>query len=67
VWKAFGSSCATVEVGNAANLFDRTRSLWAPSHRLSGRRWPPGIYKNRSIDEANRRRLDWQRQPREGK
>ena len=30
------------------------------ANRLSGRRWPPGVFKDRSIEDANRRREAWQ-------
>jgi hypothetical protein len=33
----------------------------ALARRLSPHRWPPGLYKNRTIEEANARRLAWQR------
>jgi hypothetical protein len=40
-------------------LWRHIAAWMALSSRLSGRRWPPGVYKNRSIEEANRRRDSW--------
>ncbi len=40
-------------------LWERIADWMALSARLSPNRWPPGIYKNRTIEEANRRRQSW--------
>ena len=36
-------------------LFRAIRSLWAFSARTFPRRFPPGVYKHRSIEDAQRR------------
>lgn len=43
------------------NLWPTVASLWARSARLSPRRYPPGVYKHRSIEEANRLEDAWDR------
>ena len=40
-------------------LWDRIGAWMALSNRLSPRQWPPGVYKNKTIEEANRRRESW--------
>lgn len=40
-------------------LWARIGAWMALSKRLSPRRWPPGVYRNRTIEEANRRRESW--------
>jgi hypothetical protein len=42
-----------------AGLWRRITELWSLSSRLYVRRFPPGVYKNRTLDEAHRRRLAW--------
>ena len=44
---------------NDPRLWRRIAAWMALSNRLSRRRWPPGVYKNRTIEEANRRRDSW--------
>jgi hypothetical protein len=42
-------------------LWRHITSLWSLSSRLSPRRLPPGVYKSRSLEEANRRRQSLER------
>lgn len=44
-----------------ARPWRRIAELWALSSRLCPRRFPAGVHRNRSIDEANRRRERWAR------
>jgi hypothetical protein len=37
----------------------RITELWALSSRLHRTRFPAGVHKNRTIEEANRRRAAW--------
>ena len=43
-------------------LWSHIASLWEFSHRLFPRKFPPGVYKHRSIEEANQQREAWNRQ-----
>jgi len=36
-------------------------ALWSLSSTLHQARFPPGVHKNRNLDEANARRLSWLR------
>jgi hypothetical protein len=40
-------------------LLSRIRSLWQFSARLFPRKFPPGVYKYRSIEEANKQKDAW--------
>jgi len=41
-------------------LFRAIRSLWSFSARVFPRRFPPGVYKHRSIEDAQRQREIWE-------
>jgi hypothetical protein len=41
-------------------LWRRIAAWMTTSRRLAPRRWPPGLYRNRTIEEANARREAWQ-------
>ncbi len=41
-------------------LVARIRALWRLSSRLSRRRYPPGCYRHRSIEELNRQVEAWE-------
>jgi hypothetical protein len=41
-------------------LWRRITDLWAFSDRLCCRRLPPGVHRNRSMEELNRRRAAWE-------
>jgi hypothetical protein len=43
----------------AADLAERIRRLWAFAAHFAPRRLPPGVRKFRSIEEANRDRVEW--------
>ena len=45
-------------------LWRRIAALWELGARLCPRRRPPGVHRNRTIDEANARRLSWELGPR---
>ncbi len=47
------------EAGDPEHL-RRVRWLWAFADRLCARRFPPGVYRYRSIDEAQRERERWE-------
>jgi hypothetical protein len=42
------------------NLWAHVAALWRFSSRLFPRKFPPGVYKHRTIEEANRLRERWQ-------
>ncbi|HEX3694701.1 MAG TPA: hypothetical protein VH374_04860 [Polyangia bacterium] len=48
-------------------LWRRVTRWMALSLRLARRRWPPGVYRNRTIEEANLRREGWQSQSRQSR
>lgn len=37
-----------------------TRRVWALSNKICPLRFPPGVYKHRSIEDAERLRKEWQ-------
>ncbi len=37
-------------------------ATWALAARLCPQRFPPGVYKHRSIEDANRRTEEWERE-----
>ena len=41
--------------------FRRVARLWLRSSRLSPRRFPPGVHRHRSVEEAAAQRDDWLR------
>lgn len=41
-------------------LFRAIRSTWGFAHRTLRPRFPPGVYKHRSIEEAQRLRVRWE-------
>ena len=41
-------------------LLAAIRRVWAFSMRLAPRRFPPGVYKYRSIEDANQQREEWE-------
>lgn len=41
------------------DAWKRISDIWALSDRLSPRRYPHGVFRFRSIDEANRQRDEW--------
>lgn len=41
------------------NLFRAVAGLWDFAERTCGRRFPPGVYRHRSIEEAERLRDAW--------
>ena len=43
----------------------RITAVWQLAHRLSSRRFPPGVRRYRSIDEANRQVEVWESEMRE--
>lgn len=42
-------------------LFRAIKSVWEFSARVSPRRFPPGVYKHRCIEDAQRLRAQWER------
>ena len=40
-------------------LYRALASLWKTSRRLCPRRFPPGVYRHRSIEDMNRQRDQW--------
>ena len=40
-------------------LYDAIASLWAFGARTVGHRFPPGVYKHRSIESLNARTEEW--------
>ncbi len=42
-------------------LYRTLASLWETSRRLWPRRFPPGVFKHRSIDSMQRQRDEWDR------
>jgi hypothetical protein len=46
-------------------LWSRIAGWMALSKRLSPRSFPPGVFKNRTMEEANRRREDWRARERQ--
>ena len=42
-------------------LWPTIREVWRLAERMSPRRFPRGVYKNRSIEEANERAEAWER------
>ena len=46
---------------NSAELWRRIAAVWSFSRRVAPQRFPPGVHKSRSIEEANRRVQDWER------
>ena len=45
--------------GNSTELAERMRKLWAFQARFRQERMPRGVYRYRSIEEANRARDRW--------
>ena len=43
-------------------LWSAIRAVWDLSIRLSPRRFPPGVYKHKSIEDANRATEAWERE-----
>lgn len=43
-------------------LWKRIAAVWAFSRRVAPQSFPPGIHRNRTIEEANRRVEAWERQ-----
>ena len=41
-------------------LWQAVRGVWKLSTRLFARQFPPGVYKHRSIEDANRQREAWE-------
>ena len=42
-------------------LFRAIRATWDLAHRTLRPRFPPGVYKHRSIEDAEKLRLEWER------
>jgi len=42
-----------------ATLFRATRSVWDFGRRTAGLRFPPGVYRHRSLEEMNRLEEEW--------
>jgi hypothetical protein len=45
----------------SAELAAATRYIWSLSERICPLRFPPGVYKHRSIDDAETLRKRWQK------
>ncbi len=45
------------------NLWRHIAAWMELSNSLSPRRWPPGVYRNQTVEEANRRRESWRLPP----
>jgi len=43
-------------------LWKAIKGLWDFGSRIPGFRYPPGVYKHRSIEEANRLNDQWERE-----
>ena len=43
-------------------LYRAIAAVWAMGHRSAAPRFPPGVYKRRSLDELNRATEAWQRE-----
>jgi len=52
---------ATAYVPGSPQLVAATRYIWSLSERICPLRFPPGIYKHRSIDDAEALRKQWQK------
>lgn len=46
----------------SSELVDATRLVWNLSDRICPLRFPPGVYKHRSIEDAQRLRDAWHRE-----
>jgi hypothetical protein len=44
----------------SAELVAATRYIWSLSERICPLRFPPGVYKHRSVDDAEALRKQWQ-------
>lgn len=42
-------------------LFEAIRRVWETSRRICPLHFPPGVYKHRSIEDAERLRATWER------
>jgi hypothetical protein len=42
-----------------SELYRALAGLWDMSRRLRPRRFPPGVYRHRSIEDMNRQRDEW--------
>jgi hypothetical protein len=51
---------AAYPVGSS-ELVAATRYVWGLSERVCPQRFPPGVYKHRSIDDAEALRKTWER------
>ncbi len=45
----------------SAQLWRRIASVWSFSRHVAPQRFPPGVHKSRSIEEANHRVQQWER------
>ncbi len=43
-------------------LFAAIRAVWSLAARMTRPHFPPGVYKHRSIEEADRLRQEWERE-----
>ena len=50
---------AAPELPSRRSAWERLCELLARAQRLHPRRFPPGVHKNRSIEQANARRASW--------
>jgi hypothetical protein len=51
---------ATSHRPGSRELLDATRRVWASSAVICPLRFPPGLYKHRSVDDAEALRRQWQ-------
>ena len=51
---------ATAYRPGSAELLAATRYVWSLSERICPLRFPPGVYKHRSIEDAEALRKQWQ-------
>lgn len=42
-------------------LWPTIKGVWELAHRLCPPRFPPGVYKHRSVEEMNRQTEEWER------
>ena len=45
----------------STELVAATRHAWSLAEKICPLRFPPGVYKHRSIEDAERARAEWQR------
>ena len=52
-FRTFEEAREALWVDEADNAYiDRVEALWRRAHELAGRRYKPGVYKYRSVEEA---------------